>query len=238
MIVPQAFIAAGLFGGVLYDPPELHGDLERYIFFQGSTDWGGGCLFAGTVALYVAFGFTAAWYLALKMTEIRPEVSYCGRILKSLWLLKFHIIAFIIGGTAGFDEDTRVAPNDFRNMFVLASVIYALSILLIAVVPHRVGLAPRILVAPLFTIFWIIVGSDGNTARAGQLVQSDQDPQPIIRSKRHAVMMSWHNLCDSAFGDIRLRQEEVEQGARAYPPPAARLLQGKSRATGSGSAQP
>jgi hypothetical protein len=29
-----------------------------------------------------------------------------------------------------------------------------------------------------------------------------------------------------------------QQGARAYPPPAARLLRGKSRATGSGSAQP
>ena len=34
------------------------------------------------------------------------------------------------------------------------------------------------------------------------------------------------------------REEDAQQGGGAYPPPAARLLQSKSRATGSGSAHP
>lgn len=203
MIVPQAFVVAGLVGGILYEPPEIHRHLERHIFLQGNTDWGGGCLFAGTVALYVAFGFTAAWYLTLKMQESATQATFGRRLLKALWILKFHILAFAVGGTADFGYDARVTPNDFRNMFLLVTVIYACNVLLIvALHTTRFPLVPRLLLAPLFTILWLIVGSDGNTARAGQLVQSGQEPRPITRGTRHAIMLSWHRLCDSAFGGI------------------------------------
>ena len=51
---------------------------------QGNTDWGGGCLFAGTVALYVAFGITSAWYLVLKMNESEAPSSFGRGLLKAL----------------------------------------------------------------------------------------------------------------------------------------------------------
>lgn len=203
MIVPQAVVVAGLVGGVLYEPPEIHVHLERHIFLQGNTDWGGGCLFAGTIALYVAFGFSAAWYLVLKMQESSTPASFGQNLLKAVWFLKFHILAFVVGGMANFGYDAWVSPNDFRNMFLLATLIYTFSILLVVGI-HSIGtpLLLRMVVAPVFTVLWLIVGSDGNTARAGQLVQSGQDPQPITRGTRHAIMLSWHRMCDSVFGDI------------------------------------
>jgi hypothetical protein len=203
MIIPQGLIVAIAVGMFMYEPPEIHKHLERHISFQGNTDWGGGCLFAGTIALYVAFGFTAAWYLVLKMQEVEWPASFGANLLRAIWLLKYHILAFVVGGIANIGYDARVTPNDFRNMFLLATVIYACSVLLIvALQSTRLSLVPRLLLAPLFTVLWLIVGSDGNTARAGQLVQAGQDPQPITRGTRHAIMLSWHRLCDSAFGDI------------------------------------
>jgi hypothetical protein len=203
MLIPQAFIVAGLVGGMLYEPPEIHRHLERHIFLQGNTDWGGGCLFAGTTTLYVAFGLTAAWYLTLKIQEAGTTASFGKTLLKAIWFLKFHILAFAVGGTADFEYDARVTPNDFRNIFLLATLIYVCSVLMIvALHATNLPLVPRLLLAPVFTICWLLVGSDGNTARAGQLVQSGQDPQPITRGTRHAVMLSWHCLCESALGDI------------------------------------
>ena len=201
MIIPQAILVAGLVGGFLYEPPEIHRQLEKHIFFQGNTDWGGGCLFAGTVALYVAFGFTAAWYLVLKMQKSATPASFGKSLLKAVWFLKFHIVAFVIGGIADLGYDSRVTPNDFRNMFVLAGTIYALSIVLIVWLNTlRLSLSIRLIVAPLFTVLWLIIGSDGNTARAGQLVQSGQDPAWMPRGTRHRIMLGWHQACDVVLG--------------------------------------
>jgi hypothetical protein len=201
MIFPQAIVVAGFVGGFLYEPPEIHRQLGKHIFFQGNTDWGGGCLFAGTVALYVAFGFTSAWYLVLKMQESATPTSFGKSLLKAVWFLKFHIAAFVIGGIAELGYDSRVTPNDFRNMFVLAGAIYALSIVLIVSLNTlRLSLSLRLIVAPLFTVLWLIIGSDGNTARAGQLVQSGQDPEWMPRGTRHRIMLGWHQACDAVLG--------------------------------------
>ena len=201
MIIPQAIVVAGLVGGVLYEPPEIHHQLERHVFLQGNTDWGGGCLFAGTVALYVAFGFTAAWYLVLKMKESEIPSSFGRDLLKALLILKFHIGAFVIGGLAHLGYDARVTPNDFRNMFLLAGVIYVCSIVFVVWLSRlRPPRWARLALAPLFTILWLIVGSDGNTARAGQLVQSGQDPEWTPRGTRHRIMLGWHQACDGVCG--------------------------------------
>ncbi len=201
MIFPQAIAVAWLVGGFLYEPPEIHRQLEKHIFFQGNTDWGGGCLFAGTVALYVAFGFTSAWYLVLKMQKSTTPASYGKSLVKAFWFLKFHILAFIIGGVANLSYDARVTPNDFRNMFLLAGLIYMLSVLLIVGLARlSLPLPLRLAIAPLFTVIWLILGSDGNTARAGQLVQSGQDPEWKPRGARHRIMLSWHQGCDAVFG--------------------------------------
>lgn len=205
MIIPQGLIVAIAIGVFIYEPPEMHGHLERHIFLQGNTDWGGGCLFAGTIALYVVFGFTSAWYLMLTLSASDHVRSFWRTTIRAFWILKFHILAFVIGGTAFIaDYDVGVTPNDFRNMFLFAGTIYLLSLFLICTL-HMSRLSPRLKLAfaPLFTILWLIVGSDGNTQRAGQLVQSGQDPQPIVRGRRHAVMVSWHRLCNRTFGDIK-----------------------------------
>lgn len=201
MIIPQSFVVAWLVGGILYEPPEIHGQLEKHIFLQGNTDWGGGCLFAGTVALYVAFGFTAAWYLALKLRESATPAAFGKNLLKAIWFLKFHIFAFVIGGAANLSYDNRVTPNDFRNMFLLAGSIYMLSVILIAGLNTlTVPAALKLALAPLFTVVWLLLGSDGNTARAGQLVQSGQDPEWSPRGTRHRIILSWHQACDAVFG--------------------------------------
>ena len=203
MIIPQTLIVAVAVGMFIYEPPEIHRHLERHLFLQGSTDWGGGCLFAGTIALYVAFGFTSAWYLVLRLQETKAASSFLHMLGRSLWMLKFHIAAFVIGGAMNISYDIRVTPNDFRDMFLLMCLVYGMSVILIsALASSRLSMAGKLTMAPMFTVLWLIIGSDGNTARAGQLVQSGQDPQPVIRGYRHGIMMSWHHLCDSTFGDV------------------------------------
>lgn len=203
MIIPQALLVASGVGMFLYTPPEMHGQLERHLFLQGNTDLGGGCLFAGTIALYVVFGFTAAWYLTLSLEKMDRSAPGWRIFLYAFWLLGFHMIVFVLGGIANFAYDSRVTPNDFRNLFLFAALIYTLSILFIVALHRtRLSLRTRLALAPLFTLIWLVIGSDGNTARAGQLVQAGQDPQPIVRSFRHHIMLSWHHLCDRALGDI------------------------------------
>lgn len=200
MIIPQGLVVAIAIGLFIYEPPEIHRHLERHLFLQGNTDWGGGCLFAATVALYVVFGFTSAWYLTLSLGAREAATSFWRTTLRALWILKFHLLAFVIGGTANFGYDSRVTPNDFRNIFLFAGLIYLFSVLFIVAV-YKTRLRPRtkIALAPLFTLVWLFVGYDGNTLRAGQLVQAGQDPQPIVRSSRHCIMVSWHNMCDRFF---------------------------------------
>ncbi len=201
MIIPAAIVFALLSLLIYGDPPEIHGNLERALFLQGNTDMGGGCLFAATVGLYVIFGFSSAWYLVLKMQASTTPASFGKDVLKALWFLKFHLLAFVIGGTADFSYDNRVTPNDFRNMFLLAGSIYMLSVLLIVGLNRlSLPLPLRLAIAPLFTILWLVLGADGNTARAGQLVQSGQDPEWKPRGARHRTMLSWHQACDSVLG--------------------------------------
>lgn len=202
-LVPLGLAVAVWVGFYLYEPPEIHGQLERHLFLQGSTDWGCGCLFAGTVALYVVFGFTSAWHLVLALASADQPAGFGRVIRRSLWLLRYHLAAFLLGGLANIGADARVTPNDFRNLFLFAAMIYLFSIVWIAgMTVARWPVFVRLTLAPLFTVAWLVAGSDGNTARAGQLVQSGQDPAPIVRGYRHVVMLSWHRLCDSALGDI------------------------------------
>lgn len=203
LLIPQGLLIAIAVGFFLYVPPEIHGNLERHLFLQGSTDLGGGCLFAGTIALYVVFGFTSAWYLALSLNELPASISFGRALLKSLWILKYHLLLFLIAGTACWSYDAWITPNDFRNLFLFAALIYACSIFWVTAIRNwRMPPAVRLTLAPLFTILWLFIGSDGNTARAGQRVYSFQDPQPITRGIRHGLMLSWHRLCDSSLSDI------------------------------------
>lgn len=208
LMIPLGLLVAIAVGFFIYAPPETHGNLERHLFLQGSTDLGGGCLFAGTVALYVVFGFTAAWYLALSLKSLPASVPFGQAVLKSFWILRFHILLFAVSGTATWGYDSWITPNDFRNLFLFAALIYTCTILwVVAIRNWTLPAAARVALAPLFTILWLIIGSDGNTARAGQLVQAGQDPQPITRGFRHGLMLSWHRLCDSTLGNVERHHE-------------------------------
>lgn len=203
LLIPLGLLVAIGIGFFFYVPPELHGDPERHLFLQGSTDMGGGRLFAGIIALYVFFGFTSAWHLALSLESLPPSVSFGRALLHSLWILKYHLLLFIVAGTACWPYDRLVTPNDFRNLFLLAALLYALSILWITALRNpRLPRPLRLALAPLFIVLWLVAGSDGNTARAGQLVYVGQDPLPIVRGHRHALLLSWHRLCDASLGDI------------------------------------
>ena len=202
-LLPMGFIVAVLMGFVIYTPPEVTGKLEHLLFFQGSTDMGGGCLFAGTMALYVYFGFTAALYLTLRLSEEPPASTFGLDLRRALWFLKFHIAAFLIGGLGNIGYDSRVISNDFRNMFLFVCALYAGGVLLIVLL-HRAmkSIIFRLLLAPTLIVLWMIVGADGNTSRAGQLVQSGQNPQPIVRGVRHGIMLAWHRGCDAVLGNV------------------------------------
>lgn len=201
-LVPLAVLLAIAVGKFLYVPPEIHGDLEKHLFLQGSTDWGGGALFAAFVSLYVFFGFAASWHLALALRD-EPDLPFGKALLRSLWILKFHLLLFAVAGTAPWRYDARVTPNDFRNLFLFASLVYSASVVwIVALRRARIPLPLRLAAAPAFVLLWLLLGSDGNTARAGQLVQAGQDPLPVVRGVRHGIMLSWHRLCDGLLGDV------------------------------------
>jgi len=116
--------------------------------------------------------------------------------------LRFHALLFLIGGTANLWYDTRIGPNDFRNMGLWAGSLYVLStVWIIGLSRTRLSLAWRMALAPALIAGWLWLGADGNTTKAGQIVYAGQDPVHEARSVRHAIMLSWHALCDRTLGN-------------------------------------
>ena len=211
LIIPLSLLLAIVTGGFLYVPPEITGRPEHLLFLQGSTDMGGGCLFAALVTLYVFFGFTASWHLALMLHDLPTSLPFGKAILKSLWILKFHLLFFIVASPCLWAYDAAIIPNDFRNISLFAALVYTLSILWVVALRNvRLRLRTRLLLAPLFTMLWLVLGSDGNTVRAGQIVYAYQNPQPIVRGFRHSLMLNWHHFCDSTLGDLSNSKKSPE----------------------------
>ena len=203
LIIPMGLLLAVATGAFLYVPPEITGRPEHLLFLQGSTDMGGGCLFAALASLYVFFGFTASWHLTLRLNELPVPLPLGKTIVHSLWLLKYHLLIFLVASPCLWTYDAAVLPNDFRNLSLFAALVYALSILWVATLRNiRLSRRARLILAPLFTMLWLVLGSDGQTARAGQIVYAYQNPKPIVRGLRHGLMLDWHRLCDSSLGDI------------------------------------
>ena len=201
LIVPLAVPVALYFGR--YTPQQITELQQVPLFLQGSTDYGGSNLFAGTLALYVVFGVLGSLYLTLALDRNIVAGSLLATCARALWILRYHILLFILGGTACFDNDIRITPNDFRNLFLWIILLSSFSaMLIVALYRARVRLDLRLALAPLFIAFWLLLGSDGNTAKAGQIRQSGEDPVPTARSARHAAMLAWHRWCDRRLGDI------------------------------------
>lgn len=199
-ILPVAIVVAAYFGR--YSPEQITGLQEVPLFLQGNTDMGGSDIFSATIAMYVAFGLLGAIYVTLQM-HIRPRAeSYLVALRSNLWELRFHVVFFVIGGTACFEYDSLLRPNDFRNMFLFALLIYSLSVVVVTAIGRMtMTLWRRVLVAPLVVYFWLWLGWDGNTSKAGQILSSGQDPAFEPRSTKHRVMLAWHPACDRVLGD-------------------------------------
>jgi hypothetical protein len=199
-ILPVAIIVAAYFGR--YTPEQITGLQEVPLFLQGNTDMGGSDIFSATIAMYVAFGLLASVYVTLQ-TYVRPRAaSYSDALRANLRELRFHIPVFVVGGTACWDYDSRVAPNDFRNMFLFAVLVYALSVTFVtATARMRWPLLLRVVIAPTIVYAWLWLGWDGNTSKAGQILSSGQDPAFEPRSTKHRVMLAWHQGCDRVLGD-------------------------------------
>lgn len=199
-ILPVATVVAAYFGR--YSPEQISSRQGVPLFLQGSTDMGGSDTFSATIAMYVAFGLLAAVYVILQM-RFRPRAtSYRAELRVNLWELRFHIPVFVIGGTACWDYDSGGAPNDFRNMFFFAVLVYSLSAVFVTALGRwRWPLGVSTVIAPLVVYGWLWLGWDGNTSKAGQVVSSGQDPAFVAPSRRHRVMLAWHHACDRILGD-------------------------------------
>lgn len=183
-------------------PPEITHQPESNLFLQGSTDLGGGCLYAGWLAAYVSAGMLACFYLTWRLAATPGDWSFSRRLrfaLSELWL---PILLFCLIGPINISYDALIAPNDHRNVFILAALIYLLSLLLIVSLRGLNGaMRLRYAVAPLFLCLWIFLGWNGTTARAGQLLNAGENPTPIVRSWRHDLMLRWHHLCDRTLAN-------------------------------------
>src|SRR5262249_50021527 len=138
-----------------------------------------------------------------------PRPTYWSNVVANVWALRFHAGAFLIAGTHGWYCDERIAPNDFRNMFLFAVLVYVVAFPLVTAIGRaRWPLWRRVVVAPVAIYAWLWLGADGNTAKAGQTRQAGEDPQGAPRSARHRVMLAWHRLCDDVLGDLRSPYEK------------------------------
>src|SRR5204863_4672074 len=135
--------------------------------------------------------------------ELEPATaSFAERLRGGAWRLSLHWTCFLFGGL-GWSYDRWVKPNDLRNMFLLAVLVFAASSLWVTWLSRRaIPRRARLLAAPLMIILWLIVGSDGTTTKAGQVLNSGVNPQETPRGLRHGVMLGWHRLCDGVLGDL------------------------------------
>lgn len=188
-LLPLGILIFLLFG--TYDPAEI-GHLQSIpLFLQGSTDLFGSSLFSATMASYVLFGLTASTYLTLRLDEVMPANLLIKDIARGIWLLKYHVALFIVFGLYPVKTfDSLIQPNDFRNMFALACVLYTGSFLLtLGLFRMQLPIWKRLTLGPAFLVLWMVVGSDGTTAKAGQVLYAGENPETSPRGKRHNLML-------------------------------------------------
>lgn len=174
----------------------------RVSFLRGSDDYGCSNLFAGATALYATFGFLATWYLTIRLADTEPAANPLRDLGRALWILKFHLGAFLVGGymfSEGGGCDLSYG-NDFRNTFVLAAVVYALTIA-IAVVSYRLRWPEltRVALASTVVLAWLIVGANGMTPKTWTYWSGDRMAVQVS-SRRHSLMKRWYELCDRTLG--------------------------------------
>jgi hypothetical protein len=87
-------------------------------------------------------------------------------------------------------------------MFVLVLRLYAASFFVVTWLSRqRLSLVTKVLVSPVMLYLWLVIGSDGNTPKAGQMLFGYQ-PLRTARGVRHGIMLQWYRVCDVVLDDL------------------------------------
>lgn len=177
-------------------------------FLRGSDDYGCSNLFAGATALYVTFGFLGSWYLSRCLAEWPRSKSFGGEIVRALWILKYHIAAFVAGAYVFSEAGGCDASygNDFRNVFVLCCLVYAAA-LVTTVSIDRLDwpISRRYMVGPIAVVAWMVIGADGMTPKTWRTRAGDEVVAET-RSGRHELMRRWYDGCERVLGSPALKR--------------------------------
>jgi hypothetical protein len=68
--------------------------------------------------------------------------------------------------------------------------------------PRRLPLAAKVLISPVMLYIWLVIGSDGNTPKAGQMLFAYEKPTRTARGIRHGIMLKWYRVCDIVLRDL------------------------------------
>ena len=170
-------------------------------FLRGSDDYGCSNMFAGAMVLCVLFGFLASWHLTIRLSESEePPKSAFRDFLRTLWVLKFHLLAFPLGAWSFADGCDAMWGNDFRNSFVLVGVVYVLTMAATLMLYRwRFSETSRALLGPAAVALWLVVGSDGMTPKTWHHWSGEQMTVSTT-SRRQSLMKRWYELCERTLG--------------------------------------
>ena len=192
-------------------PAEVFGRPERMLFFQGSDDWGGSMMFALTASALAFFAVTIPLHLSLRLRAFVRPAGFARRLGRALlaalpfavpflWLLVNDLIWRC---KEGYSEwHVPVAGDlDLLALLLVAATVCAAGLVWVAALDgSRLSPRARFWLAPLFALVWFVLASDGQTPRAGQMIQSGWEPLPAVRGARHAAMLAWRRAVLAPFG--------------------------------------
>ena len=212
MIVPWLFVLTFLttpLAALL--PAETSGLPERMLFFQGSDDWGGSMMFALTASALAFFAVTIPLHLSLRLRAFVRPAGFARRLGRALlaalpfagpflWLLVNDLIWRCKEGHS--EWHVPVAGDlDLLALLLVAATVCAAGLVWVAALDgSRLPPRARTWLAPLFALVWFVLASDGQTPRAGQMIQSGWEPLPAVRGARHAAMLAWRRAVLAPLG--------------------------------------
>jgi len=212
MIVPWLFVLYFLtLPLVAALPAETSGLPERLLFFQGSDDWGGSMMFALTASALAFFAVTIPLHLSLRLRAFVRPAGFARRLGRALlaalpfavpflWLLVNDLIWRCKEGHSEWHVPVAGALDLLAILLVAATVCAAGLVWGAALGGSRLSPRARTWLAPLFALVWFVLASDGQTPRAGQMIQAGWEPLPAVRGARHAAMLAWRRAVLAPFG--------------------------------------
>ena len=190
-------------------PAETSGLPERLLFFQGSDDWGGSMMFALWAAALAFFAVTIPIHLSLRLRAFVRPAGFARRLGRALLAALPFICLFL--WTLCYDlvwlrkEDLlyviTAGDLDPLALLLVAATVCAAGLVWVAALDgSRLSPRARTWLAPLFALVWFVLASDGQTPRAGQMIQAGWEPLPAVRGARHTAMLAWRRAVLAPFG--------------------------------------